>query len=105
MVARGPVRQRTAPMSSGGSETQPNLQIMSQYIKDLSFENPGAPAGFTSNPDLEMVVDLKVRTIAADLYEVVLSMRINATGDGKPLFILELAYAALVRLTNMPEEM
>jgi len=99
-------------MSSGGDETQPgtpatpqpNLQIVAQYIKDMSFENPGAPGGFTGNPELDMGVDLQARPVAQDHYEVVLHLRIKATGEGRALFMMELAYGALVRLTNIPED-
>ena len=91
-------------MSSGGDENQPNLQIVGQYIKDLSFENPGAPQGFTGSPQMDMGVDLQARPVAPDHYEVVFHMRIKANAEERTLFILELAYAALVRLTNMPED-
>jgi preprotein translocase subunit SecB len=95
-------------MSSGGSENQPNpqpnLQIVGQYIKDLSFENPGAPQGFAGSPQIEMGVDLQARPVGPDHYEVVFHMRIKASAEERTLFILELAYGALVRLTNMPEE-
>jgi preprotein translocase subunit SecB len=95
-------------MSSGGSENQPNpqpnLQIVGQYIKDLSFENPGAPQGFTGSPQIEMGVDLQAKPVGPDHYEVVFHMRIKASAEERTLFILELAYGALVRLTNMPEE-
>jgi preprotein translocase subunit SecB len=95
-------------MSSGGNETQPNLQpnlqIVSQYIKDLSFENPGAPAGINGSPNMDMGVDLKVRPVGQDHFEVVFHMRIKASSEERTLFMLELAYGALVRLTNMPEE-
>jgi preprotein translocase subunit SecB len=95
-------------MSSGGSETQanlqPNLQIVGQYIKDLSFENPGAPAGFTGSPEMDMGVDLKARPVGPDHYEVVFHLRVKASTEERTLFILELAYGALVRLTNMPED-
>ena len=91
-------------MSSGGSENQPNLQIMGQYIKDLSFENPGAPLVMGASPAMDLGVDLQARPVGPDLHEVVLSMRIRANSEDKPLFILELAYAALVRLVNFPEE-
>jgi preprotein translocase subunit SecB len=95
-------------MSSGGSETppnlQPNMQIVGQYIKDLSFENPGAPAGFTGSPGMDMGVDLKVRPMGTDHYEVVFHIRIKASAEDRTLFILELAYGALVKLINMPED-
>jgi preprotein translocase subunit SecB len=91
-------------MSSGGGENKPNLQIVGQYIKDLSFENPGAPAGFTGNPDMDLGVDLQARPVGSDHYEVVLHMRVKASTENRTLFMMELAYAALVRLTNMPED-
>ncbi len=91
-------------MSSGGSENQPNLQIVGQYIKDMSFENPGAPAGFTGNPEMDLGVDLQARPVGSDHYEVVLHTRIKATMENRTLFMMELAYASLVKLTNMPED-
>ena len=91
-------------MSSGGSENQPNLQIVGQYIKDLSFENPGAPQGFNGNPDMDLGVDLQARPVAPDHYEVVLHTRIKATSENRVLFMMELAYASLVKLSNMPED-
>ena len=91
-------------MSSGGIPNQPNLQIVGQYIKDLSFENPGAPAGFNGNPGMDMGVDLKARPISEDHYEVVFHLRVKAGAEDRTLFMLELAYAALVKLSNVPEE-
>jgi preprotein translocase subunit SecB len=91
-------------MSSGGGENKPNFQIVGQYIKDLSFENPGAPAGFAGNPDMDLGVDLQARPVGSDHYEVVLHMRVKASTENRTLFMMELAYAALVRLTNMPED-
>jgi preprotein translocase subunit SecB len=91
-------------MSAAGNEKQPNLQIVGQYIKDLSFENPAAPAGFTGSPNMDMGVDLKARPVGPDHYEVVFHLRVKASSEERTLFILELAYASLVRLVNMPEE-
>ena len=91
-------------MSAAGSERQPNLQIMGQYVKDLSFENPGAPAGLSGNPSMDMGVDLKARPVGPDHYEVVFHLRVKASNEERTLFMLELAYASLVRLSNVPEE-
>ena len=91
-------------MSSDGGENKPNLQIIGQYIKDLSFENPGAPAVLGTNPEMDLGVDLQAKPAGPDLFEVVLSLRIRANFEGKPLFILELAYAALIRMQNIPED-
>jgi preprotein translocase subunit SecB len=40
----------TAVPGPEGTPSLPGLQIVGQYIKDLSFENPGAPAGLTQQP-------------------------------------------------------
>ena len=87
-----------------GAEAPPNLQIVAQYIKDLSFENPGAPTGLTARPQIEFGVDLQARRGDAEHFEVELKLRVTAKSEDKPLFLLELAYAGLFRLVNIPEE-
>ena len=95
-------------MSAEGTPDQsqmPNLQVMAQYIKDLSFENPGATGEITARPQIELGVDLNARRLegAPDMFEVELKTRINATNEGKALFLLEVAYAGVFRLTNVPD--
>ena len=91
-------------MSSSG-DNQPNLQIVGQYIKDLSFENPSAPQGFSGAPELDFGVDVQARPVGPDHHEVILHFRVSATSEGRSLFLLEMAYGALVRATNLPEDM
>ena len=91
-------------MSSEGSENKPNLQIIGQYIKDLSFENPGAPALLGSSPEMELGVDVRAVAIGPEHHEVVLALRIRANAEAKPMFIVELSYATLVRMVNIPED-
>jgi preprotein translocase subunit SecB len=95
-------------MSSEGlpeeQPAMPNLQVMAQYIKDLSFENPGAVGELTARPQIELGVDLNARRLdQPDMFEVELKVRVNATNEGKALFLLELAYAGAFRLTNIPD--
>ncbi|BAE53348.1 protein-export chaperone SecB [Paramagnetospirillum magneticum] len=89
------------------SEDLPQLQVNMQYIKDLSFEIPGAPHSFIEmqgkNPEIPIHVDVNVGNVGANAYEVVLHLKIEALLDGKALFILELAYAGVFTL-NLPEE-
>jgi len=82
----------------------PNLQVVAQYVKDLSFENPGAPSGLTARPQIDFGVDLQARQGDAEHFEVELKLRVTAKAEDRPLFLLELAYAGLFRLTNIPEE-
>ena len=83
---------------------QPGMQVVGQYIKDLSVENPGAPGAVAQRPQIEFAVDLQARRADPEHFEVELKLRVNATGEGKPLFLLELVYAGLFRLHNIPEE-
>ncbi len=101
-------------MSSGGTDMPgngaentanlPNLQIVGQYIKDLSFENPAAPSSLTVRPQIDFGVDLQARRGDAEHFEVEMKIRVTAKAEDKPLFLLELAYAGLFRMTNIPDE-
>ena len=97
-------------MSSEGTSTpeaqpgMPNLQVVGQYIKDLSFENPGATSGINERPQIELAVDLNASRLAEkDLFEVELKIRVDAKHEAKPLFLLEVAYAGVFRLSNVPD--
>jgi preprotein translocase subunit SecB len=93
-----------APQPQGGNPGMPNLQVVGQYIKDLSFENPGATASIADRPAIELAVDLNAARLAEqDMFEVELKIRVDAKNDGKPLFLLEVAYAGIFRLSNVTD--
>jgi preprotein translocase subunit SecB len=81
----------------------PTLQVMAQYIKDLSFENPGAAAEINQRPQIDLAVDLNAKRIDNDIFEVELKIRVDAKNDGKALFLLEVAYAGVFQLRNIPD--
>lgn len=90
----------------GNSEANaPRVQIVAQYIKDLSFENPGAPSALTGRPAIDLGVDLQARRMEGALFEVELKLRVHAkAADDKPVFLLELVYAGLMQIMNVPDE-
>ena len=88
-----------------GTQSGPRLNVVGQYVKDLSFENPGMPQAPQGRPAIDLQVDLQARQMNDELYEVELKLRVSAQGEGKPIFLLELVYAGLFQLTNVPEEM
>ncbi len=93
----------------GGSDNeagnQPRIQVIAQYVKDLSFENPGAPSALANRPNIELGVDLQARRLEGPMYEVELKLRVNAKApDEKPVFLLELAYGGLFQIQNIPED-
>lgn len=91
------------PQGSPGG-TPLRIQIVGQYVKDLSFENPGAPASMAVRPQIDLGVDLQARRLDAERFEVELKLRVNAKAEEKPLFLLELAYGGLFMIQNAPEE-
>lgn len=87
-------------------EQRPALAIAGQYIKDLSFEVPGAPQIFSEMkkaPEIPINVDVQARHLGGNHFEVTTHFDIKATVDGKPGFVLELAYGAVVQC-NAPQE-
>jgi preprotein translocase subunit SecB len=94
----------TPAPANPGQPGMPNLQVVAQYIKDLSFENPGAISNITDRPQIELAVDLNLQRLAdKDMFEVELKIRVDAKSDSKALFLLEVAYAGVFRLTNVPD--
>jgi len=96
------------PPEAGGENgmdaNAPRVQVIGQYIKDLSFENPSAPGNLTARPQIELGVDLQARQVEREHYEVELKLRVSAKADDKPAFLLELVYAGLFMLQNIPDE-
>ena len=94
----------TAAPGNQGQPAMPNLQVVGQYIKDLSFENPGVSTAISDRPQIELAVDLNAARLAEkDMFEVELKIRVDAKSEGRPLFLLEVAYAGAFRLTNVPD--
>ena len=92
------------PEANGG-EQQPTVGIVAQYIKDLSFENPGAPAMMAEGPQIDLGVDLQARRGDAEHFEVMLKLQVTAKAGDKTVFLLELAYAGLFRIVGVPDDM
>lgn len=86
------------------------LVIHAQYIRDLSFENPGAPESLRAGkgqPEMDINIGMDARKLEdkelQNLYEVVVNVRAEATRTGNPMFIAELQYGVTVQLTGVPE--
>ena len=80
------------------------MQVLGQYVKDLSFENPGAPMSLNVRPNIDLGVDLQAKRVDQERFEVELKLRVSAKGEDKTLFLLELVYAGVVAIQNVPEE-
>ena len=115
--------------AQNGAAAPPPLLINHQYVKDLSFEVPGAPEIYTtlrSQPNVNINLDVQARRIqdGQDVFEVTLQIKAEATesqiqtsngqanggqaaggqaAGGRPVFIAELSYSGVFTLTGVPE--
>ena len=89
-----------------GEDTAPSVGVISQYVKDLSFENPNAPAVFQwqGQPNIDVQFNIGADQVADDVHEVVLKIEVKATSADKTAFQVELAYAGLFGLRNIPDD-
>ena len=91
--------------TTNGIDTDaPRVQVIGQYIKDLSFENPGVIGSQNTRPQIELNVDLQARQLEQEHFEVELKLRVSAKAEDRALFLLELVYGGLFQLHNIPDE-
>jgi preprotein translocase subunit SecB len=92
--------------AGNGNDGLPQVGILAQYVKDLSFENPNAPAVFQwqGQPQMDVQVNIGVSGVGQDVHEVVLKIEVEAKGDQGVAFRVEILYAGLFALRNIPEE-
>ena len=86
-----------------GATGSVSIGIAQQYVKDLSFESPGAPKAFleqTKQPNIKVNFNVGSENIRDDIFEVVLTIEINAEVEGEPVFLAELAYAGLCQIKS-----
>ncbi|MEL6380197.1 MAG: protein-export chaperone SecB [Pseudomonadota bacterium] len=97
----------TSAGADNGAQAGPIMRVVAQYLKDMSFENPNAPAIYSemaAAPQIEVNVDVSARTVGQDHYEVELSVAAKAEHEDKPVFVVESTYAGVFLLQNIPEE-
>jgi preprotein translocase subunit SecB len=85
----------------------PQLNVLAQYTKDLSFENPNAPASLApqqQQPAINIQINVNASNVAENDYEVALSVEGKAEHAGKLMFSFELVYAGVFRIVNVPKE-
>jgi preprotein translocase subunit SecB len=85
----------------------PPITVVAQYLKDLSFESPGAPATIGAATELRqgaVGVDVRVIPISGPNYEIILRVKVEASHEGKTIYLLELEYGGLVQVGEVSAE-
>ncbi|HEV7717572.1 MAG TPA: protein-export chaperone SecB [Arsenicitalea sp.] len=88
-------------------DTAPSMNQVGQYIRDLSFENPGAPNSILaggSSPNLSFNINLAYKKQADDVYSVETTLVVKAERENSLLFNVELVYGGVFVVRNVPEE-
>ena len=107
MAEEGDVLTDLNPQSNGnGADTSPVAGIITQYVKDLSVENPKAPDsfGWTDAPELDVQFNIAARVMNDEVQEVTLKVSVSAKMSQGTAYIVELAYCGLVGMRNMPDD-
>ncbi len=95
-------------LPNGGAQPQqlnPQVSLLAQYVRDLSFENVAAQKGGAQDgrPDIKVGVNLDASPRGDDRYEVTMKLNAKATAGDATVFAVELDYAGVFTVTGVPE--
>ncbi|WP_269715123.1 protein-export chaperone SecB [Caulobacter sp. NIBR2454] len=96
--------------TSGAPETtaeeQIGVRVIAQFVRDLSFENPGAPEALRGGgqPEIDMGVEMNARGRTDGLFEVDLKLSARATRGPDAVFHVEVVYGGLFQVTGVNED-
>lgn len=99
-------QQQANPMTTPEAP-KPSFAVKGQYIKDLSFENPHAPHSLTvadQKPAIDINVDLRGEKLQDNFYEMTLHLTARATVENGTMFLVDMQYAGIFELQNIPED-
>lgn len=94
------------PLGPVPGADQPRLNVVSQYVKDLSFENPEGPrpiANTAQNSRINVGINVQARRVSQTDMEVSIKFEASAKDGDRTIFATELVYAGVFRFMNIPE--
>lgn len=97
----------TPAAGANGNGKAPSLNVLAQYIKDLSFENPSAPnslRGRDRAPGINVNVNVNANPLSETEFDVNLTLSAKALHDKDVVFNVELVYGGVFRVDGFPQE-
>ncbi|MBX7249236.1 MAG: protein-export chaperone SecB [Caulobacteraceae bacterium] len=93
--------QPETPMDAG-----PAMRVLTQFVRDFSFENPRAPESLRMDgrPEVDMGVEMNAKGRADGLFEVDMKLSVKASTEQGPMFAIELIYGGLFQISGIPED-
>lgn len=103
MAEETPNPSNTPPATGAEGQPQqpvaPAIRILAQYVKDMSFENPGMRAG-QGQPNIDLGIDVgaTAHEDGQNIFEVSIRIQATAKSQEQVMFLLELDYSGLFQL-------
>jgi preprotein translocase subunit SecB len=94
-------------LPAGAAPNAVQVRVVGQYIKDLSFENPNVRKlieGPGEKPALRVEVNVNATKLADKMFESAILFKAEATSNTGVIYDLELAYAGMFEIQNLPEQ-
>lgn len=91
---------------ANGADTQPQIGVLQQYVKDLSVENPNAPDVYQwdAQPQIDVQFNIGATEVSDEVHEVELKIEVTAKAEQGVAFGVELLYCGLFGLRNVDDE-
>ena len=99
-----------APMTDdamgAGMDAGPAMRVLTQFVRDFSFENPRAPESLRmeGKPEVDMGVEMNAKGRADGLFEVDMRLSVKASAEQGPMFAIDLVYGGLFALSGVAEQ-
>ena len=96
--------------AADATQAPPQLNVLAQYVKDLSFENPNAPRSLQQQPQqqqqpkINIQINVNAKPLAEHDFEVELKIEGRAEAPNTLLFSFDLLYAGVFKIQNVPQE-
>ena len=98
-----PLADTGAPLQ--GQPVGPQMRVLIQYVRDLSFENPRAPDSLRQDgkPNIDLGVEMNAKGRPDGLFEVELKLSVGASIEGQAVFQVELVYGGVFQIAGVAE--
>ena len=108
-MAKKAAKKETVAENGAATEEQmaPQMNVLAQYVKDLSFENPHAPNSLRpreKQPEISININVNPTPLSETDFEVELKLDAKAVDGEEVMFNVELVYAGVFRLQGIPKE-
>lgn len=107
MAKKAKTKEENGSAKASEGEMAPSMNVLAQYIKDFSFENPHAPNSLRPRekpPEITININVNPNPLSESDFEVELKLEAAAKDGEEVLFNVELVYAGVFRIQNLPQD-